>query len=506
MKVELLGALDYKKVEALLKEKNIPEEKRKELLEGIKEIEVRRKSEITASAGRLSRFQGDVFEILGLSEDKTLEQNAKYVKNVVGMGHSSIIDHDYCVFAIKDVTPVIEQIIIEERFSSFTIKSRREVDFYQAGFYVPNFHDKDGNIIMENREVQEIYKNHMTSLFQEYQKLINDGIKKEDARFVLPYSFHSNIIMGVDSHTLKDMIIKYTKTDLSKIDEVKEFGEKLYDIAKENMPYLIPIIDNAKVQEKDPVQEFLDSHNIPRKHEILDSPRIYNATSHIDDTILIASIMRRYQFDYEEAKYFYETQCELDPSFKEELMRKITFEGDKQELSQINIDVQIPTSYAIATHYTRHRTHDIMFPKFVPLPDLRQYKVVPSIEKNHHEDYKRIFMENYQLVVVLKELYEIREEDLVYFTLSGNMANFITNMNGKTIEHILRLRECNKAQWETREIARGIHEEIKNLEGSEIFASVLGPTCETTGMCYEGKECCGKVYALKNCKMPPRNL
>lgn len=505
MKIELLGALDYKKVEDKLREKGINEEEIKELINEIKNIEIGRKSEITASAGRLSRFQGDVFEILGLSEEKTLEQNAKYVKNVVGMGHSSIIDHDYCVFAIKDVTPVIEQIIIEERFSSFTIKSRREVDFSNSGFYVPNFHNEKGELIKENEEVQELYKLHMMRLFNEYKKFIQDGIKKEDARFILPYSFHSNIIMGVDSHTLKDMIIKYTKSDLSKIDEVREFGEKLYEIAKESMPYLIPIIDKEPVKEMDPVKDYLELTEINEKREILKKPEIYNATQNVDDTILIASIMRRYQLNQETAKKLYEERCKMDPDFKETLMRKIIKEGDKQELSQVNFDIQIPTSYAIATHYTRHRTHDMMFPKFVPLPDLLEFKQVPSIEKSHKRECQKIIEENNQFVKSLKELYDIRDEDLIYFTLSGNMVNFITNMNGKTIEHILRLRECNKAQWETRQIARGIHDEIKKLDGAEEFSKVLGPTCETEGMCYEGKECCGKVYTLKNCKMPPRN-
>ena len=504
MKIELLGALDYKKVENILKEKGIEEGDRKELLGELKDIETRRRAEITSSAGRLSRFNGNVFEILGLSENKTLEQNSKYVKNVVGMGHSSIIDHDYCVFAIKDVTPIIEQIIIEERFSSFTIKSRREVDFSNAGFYVPNFHDEKGNLIPENKEIQSIYKHHIVDLFDKYQKLIADGIKKEDARFILPYSFYSNIIMGVDSHTLKDMIIKYTKSDLSKIDEVREFGEKLYEIAKVNMPYLIPLIDKEE-EKKDSIRELLDKDLNDEKHEVIEKPRIYNSTQNIDDTILISAIMRRYQFDYEKAKRYYEKLCEKNPEYKEKLMHMIVKEGDKQELSQINIDVEIPSSYAIATHYTRHRTHDIMFPKFVPLPDLTQYKRVPSIEKKHKEEYEKIFKENDILVRSLKNIYNIRDEDLIYFTLSGNMVNFITNMNGKAIEHILRLRECNKAQWETRQIARGIHDEIKQLEGAEEFSKLLGPTCETEGMCYEGKECCGKVYTLKNCKMPPRN-
>jgi len=123
MKVELLGALDYKKVEKLLKELVDDEKELNRLLNELKEIEIAAHSEKVATAGRLSRFAGDVFEVLGISEDKTLEQNTKYAARVTGMGHDSIADHDYGVFLLKDVSIIVEQTIIAERYASFTIKS-----------------------------------------------------------------------------------------------------------------------------------------------------------------------------------------------------------------------------------------------------------------------------------------------------------------------------------------------------------------------------------------------
>ena len=157
-------------------------------------------------------------------------------------------------------------------------------------------------------------------------------------------------------------------------------------------------------------------------------------------------------------------------------------------------------SYAILTHLTRHRTHDIIVPDFVPNPDLMQYKTPPTIKKEHEDEYNNIFYQNQAMYEHFKNDYGIREEDLVYFTLSGNLINVITNMNGKTLEHILRLRECNKAQWETRQMAYGMHKEIKALDDAKIFEQILGSTCITQGICNEGKECCGKVYTLKNKK------
>lgn len=507
MEVKLLGALDYKKVENIL-EKNIPnKEQRRLLLQEIKNIEISRKAEIVSSAGRLSRAAGTVFDILNLSESKTLEQNTSFANRVIGMGHSSISDHDYCVFALKDVSPVVEQTIIEERFSSFTIKSRREVDFSQVGFYTPDFHDKLGNIHPNNNKIKEIYKAHMQSLFNSYKELIDLSIPKEDARFVLPYCYHSNIIMGVDAHTLKDLIIRLTKSKDANIQELRELGENLYNIAKESMPYLIAEIDKEEIKEKDPVDEYLEQKLLRKPYEVSKEVTLINhSDKNIDDTILISAIMRRYQYQEDEARKIYEQACAIDPNFKQELMRKIAYESDANELTQVNFQFSIPLSLAILTHLTRHRTHHIMPPDFVPNIDLAQYKTPPSIKKNElaKEIFDNVFESNIQKYNEFSSLYGIREEDLVYFSLSGNTVNTITNMDGKTVKHILGLRECTKSQWETRQMANGIHKAIKELDGTKTFETILGPTCITQGICNEGKECCGKVYSLKNNKMPPK--
>ena len=127
MKVELLGINDKKKLEERIK--------------------------VVAAAGRLSRYNGTAFEILEKFND--YEKNLNLIKRIISMGHESITDHDYLVFGIENVSPIVEQTIIEERFSSFTIKSRREVNFSQVGYYVPTFKDINGNIIKNQDEIKE---------------------------------------------------------------------------------------------------------------------------------------------------------------------------------------------------------------------------------------------------------------------------------------------------------------------------------------------------------------
>lgn len=497
MKVELIGPLDYGKLKSFLNEMGITSEEIDKIVEYIDGLTKKRKTEIVSSAGLLSRFDGTIGEVLKNAENKTYEQNINTIKRICKMGHDSITDHDYCVFKIENVTPIIEQIIIEERFSSFTIKSRREVDFSKSGFYVPEFRNLAGRIHNSNHNLQQIYYEHEKELFAQYESLLTLGVKKEDARFILPYSFYSNIVMGVDAHTLKDMIIKFTKTEYAKFTEVKEFGDKLYQIAKEYMPYLIDIIDEYPLNLENGVNTYLSKNISKYNHKILEKPTLISRTANIDDTILISSIMRHFQYDYNHAELVYERACKENPNFKHELMRKIAFEGDQKELAQVNFEFQIPLSYAVLTHLTRHRTHPIMVSNFTTA-DLSQYKIPPEIVKNNEllSSFKWIFSNNKDLQGMFRNNL-VCEEDLIYFILSGVMSNTVTNLDGKTMAHILSLRECEKAQWEIRYAANGIHREVSKLEDASEFSKILGPTCVTQGFCKEGTESCGRIKKLK---------
>lgn len=493
MEVKLLGSLNYNKLGEELKSSGVDETKVDTLIEKIKYLEKEARIRNVSLAGRLSRYPGSVFDVLDLSEEKTLEQNLKYVNRVVSMGHESITDHDYALFLLKDVSPLVEQTIIEERLSSFTIKSRREVDFSNAGYYIPVFHTIDGKVIENNQDVQEEYKEYTESLFNKYSEFINMGLSKEDARFILPYSFNSNIIMGMDAHTLKDLIIKLTKTKYSEITELNELGSELYNICKESIPYVCESVDNTKKDTNDYTQDILDKHITNKDYKVINKPTLLSYTYDIDNKIIASAIMRRYQFDYIRALNIAK---QLDNETKKKIIKSIGNSKDKLELTSVNFTYQVPISFAVLTHLTRHRMHDVITPDFAPVVNLGEYKVPPKVKSICLDEYNKVFLENKKMYEHFKNDYNIREEDLVYFTLSGNMVNVVTNINGKTLKHILSLRECNKAQWEIREVVKGMHNELKSINEASIYETLLGPSCETDLYCKEGRECCGKIDAI----------
>ncbi len=447
---------------------------------------------ICAAAGKLSRMPGTVFDALESMED--FEKAKKFITRVIGMGHTSTIDHDYMVFALSEVTPVVEQTIIAERFSSFTIKSRREVDFSNVGFYIPDFHDKDGNILENNQEIQKKYKIYMQNLFASYEKFIEAGISKEDSRFVLPYSYHSEIIMGLDGTSLARMIVKLTKTKYSKITELKELGENLYEITKTRAPYIETLINRETESFESETENILNSLGFKKEYKILPKPILLSYTKDIDKTLFINAISRIYSMEVFDAEKLYNEKIEDNKELKEKIIKSIFDEVDHEDLRQINLRFQLSIPYAILTHYTRHRRLSLSIPDFAPVNDLSKYITPPSIESSVLNDFfSEIFANNVKTYQEFKNM-GIRDEDLVYFTLSGNVVNVIINFDGEAFRWICRLRECTKAQWCIRRAVSDMHDLVSDV--SEYYSKNLGPDCVTKHVCGEGKESCGRINAI----------
>jgi len=91
--------------------------------------------EVCASAARISTTKGDAVEIF--EKSKGNEKNRQLVQRVLQSGHRSVIEHAVFTIALKDVSAFAEQFFIECRLASFTVKSRRYVDFGSSGYYIP---------------------------------------------------------------------------------------------------------------------------------------------------------------------------------------------------------------------------------------------------------------------------------------------------------------------------------------------------------------------------------
>ena len=448
--------------------------------------EVEKRLQIVASAGNLSRADGTVTKVVESNND--YEKNLKLARAVIGYGHKSIAQHDYLVFALEDVTPIVELTLIGYRLTSFTIKSRRNVDFRNAGFYTPDFKDKDGNILDNNEELKNTYNNYMQSLFNKYGDFVDEELPVEDSRYILPYSYHSNIIMGCDANEFLNMTCDLLYGKPSKITELKELGLKFKELILKYAPYLSKALE--KEENKDYYEdklEFLDDKVNIENEELLDDVHLVDYSRDGDNSILCSAIMNRYDISASEAnKVLYSLAMENEDILNK-MMDAILSKKNQRELEQIMYKFEFPISLAVLTHITRHRMHSLMVPDFAPLNNLENYVIPETIAKNHEEEYKEIFANNKIMVDYFKEQ-GVRDEDLVYFYLSGNALNVSTTMNARTLKWISRMRCCNKAQWEIRDIVNKMVLYAKEV--TPLVSRGYGAYCTVEGYCPEGKDSC----------------
>lgn len=81
----------------------------------------------------------------------------------------------------------------------------------------------------------------------------------------------------------------------------------------------------------------------------------------------------------------------------------------------------------------------------------------------------------------------IPAEDRRYLYPQGIMTNIVLTMNARELRHFFGERFCTRAQWEIREMAEKMLDEVKKVAPA-LFEGV-GPKCMRLGYCPEAKGC-----------------
>jgi thymidylate synthase (FAD) len=125
-----------------------------------------------------------------------METAKRIIKRVTGYGHASVIEHASFTFSIEGVSRAMTHQLVRHRIASFTQQSQRYVTYDTLEKYVTP------QSISENAEAKDIFDRTLERISETYQKLLNMGIPKEDARFILPNAAKTNIIVTMNAREL----------------------------------------------------------------------------------------------------------------------------------------------------------------------------------------------------------------------------------------------------------------------------------------------------------------
>lgn len=441
---------------------------------------------ITASGARISTTMGDS---LAIFENATnTEKNQELVKKVLKSGHKSLIEHINFNLAFINVSAYVEQFMLEFRLASFTVKSRRYVDFSNMGFVSPSFVDVNGIPLNNVEELQKIYNEHMTFLFKEYGDFVEAGIPKEDARFLLPYSYRSNFYCTVNARELCKILYSMLYGRGMGHAEIYALGKNLLEQAIESCPFIFDdliAIENGDENKYDKLAEIID---ISDDSECLfdNSVELLNYTENPEIAVARAALIGHTNFPTKKIENIL-----TNKKYVAQIIELVLSDRRPRELEQINFTFRINSvTLAAITHLTRHRMQSIIIPPFQDVCKCERY-IIPDTVKADASLLKR-YKDAYAKT---KELYErlhskgLNKYEISYLYLSGNVIDITTTMNGRELLTFIGLRSCNRTQWETRGIAVKMLNLLRDV--SPLLFKHFGPNCYIKGNCPEGKMTCG---------------
>jgi thymidylate synthase (FAD) len=159
----------------------------------------------------------DIACICYQSKKETEEEKLSLLRSIIKRGHESVIEHVSFTFLIKGISRVASHQLVRHRIASYTQQSLR---YTKATEYELPESLKD--------DFQSQF--YLNSLFSFYQSLIEKGIKKEDARYILPNAVTSDLVVTMNARELRHFFI--LRLDKRAQEEIRKVAQKMLEEVK----------------------------------------------------------------------------------------------------------------------------------------------------------------------------------------------------------------------------------------------------------------------------------
>jgi thymidylate synthase (FAD) len=120
---------------------------------------------------------------------------AKFLRARLREGHESLIEHASATFEISGISRACSHQLVRHRIASYSQESQRYVEMSDPALVIPD-------AIAEDPHARAVWDSFVEEVQSAYQELRELGIRKEDARFVLPNAAATCIIVTMNFREL----------------------------------------------------------------------------------------------------------------------------------------------------------------------------------------------------------------------------------------------------------------------------------------------------------------
>lgn len=170
------------------------------------------------------------------------EEENKFIKACIRNGHTSPLEHAAATFLISGISRPCSQQIERHRIASYTQESQRYVSAESAKFLMPN------SIL--NSDGFEMYVDFLEQSKRIYSCLVKNGVKKEDARFVLPQAVTTKMMMTINFRSLRNLL--NLRLDVHAQWEVRRVAAMMVAELSNVSPELVDTIFGDILKDKNP--------------------------------------------------------------------------------------------------------------------------------------------------------------------------------------------------------------------------------------------------------------
>ncbi len=163
-----------------------------------------------------------------LSFDRAdVESEKKFIRMIVRSGHHSVLEHASATFRIQGGSRSFTHQLVRHRICAFSQQSQRYVNETDFSVVIPDS-------IKKNSEAKEVFLSFVNHAQNTYSKLQKLGIKKEDARFILPNAIESEIVMTANFRELRHIFKE--RCNKAAQWEIREIAIEMLKIMKKEAP------------------------------------------------------------------------------------------------------------------------------------------------------------------------------------------------------------------------------------------------------------------------------
>jgi thymidylate synthase (FAD) len=164
-------------------------------------------------------------------DKEVLSKRAEFVKGLIKAGHETPLEFANATFEINGISISCQNQMVRHRHASFCVQSGRYVDQRKNDCVLPYE-------LLAQYEGAEDYVKEAKAL---YTKLVNNGVKREDARFLLPQGMMTNLCVNFNFRALRHFL--KLRLDKHAQWEIRQVAREIYFICAERWPWLIEDIN-----------------------------------------------------------------------------------------------------------------------------------------------------------------------------------------------------------------------------------------------------------------------